>query len=149
MSEALVGFSFGSIKQCFYFPRLAFCIFALSEMLQYNSGKPSVNQNSFYQPSLCRTACWVLGTLSDVSHLWPPVFPEHRQQSLWLPRRQKLFLSDQLEKLANISKPDVKKMKLNLLLAGFPFQSWGFFSSKNPLGLSVPVQAQIPALSVT
>lgn len=50
-----------------------------------------------------------------------------RHQSLWLPRGQKLFLSGQLEKLANISKPDVKKMKLNLLLAGFPFHSWGFF----------------------
>lgn len=58
-----------------------------------------------------------------------------RQQSLWLPRGQKLFLSGQMEKLANISKPHVKKRKLKLLLAGFPFQSFFFFSSKNPLGL--------------
>lgn len=50
-----------------------------------------------------------------------------RQQSLWLPRGQKMFLSSQFKKLANISKPRVKKVKLNLLLAGFPFQSWVFF----------------------
>lgn len=47
-------------------------------MLQYNSDKASVKQNSFYQPSLCRTGCWALGALSDVSHLWPPVFPEQQ-----------------------------------------------------------------------
>lgn len=50
-----------------------------------------------------------------------------RQQSLWLPRGQKLFLSGQMEKLANISKPHVKKRKLKLLLAGFPFQRVFFY----------------------
>lgn len=78
VGEALVGFSFGRINQCFGFLGLAFCLFALSEMLQYKSDKPSVNQNSFYQPSLCRTGCWAPGALSDVSHLWPPVFPEQQ-----------------------------------------------------------------------
>lgn len=50
-----------------------------------------------------------------------------RQQSLWLPRGQKLFLSGQLEKVENISKPHVKKMKLYLLLTGFSFKFFFFF----------------------
>lgn len=55
-----------------------------------------------------------------------------RQQSLWFPREQKLFLSSQMEKLANISKPHVKKMTIKLLLAAFPFQGFFFFFFKEP-----------------
>lgn len=76
VGDALIEFSFGWINQCFDFLELAFCVFALSEVFQYNSDKHSVN--SFYQPSLCRTGCWALRALSDVSHLWPPVFPEQQ-----------------------------------------------------------------------
>lgn len=72
-----------------------------------------------------------------------------RQLSLWLPKGQKLFLSGQLEKLANISKPHVKKMKLDQLLGGFPIKSWVFLLQRTHCICQdpVPVQAQIPALS--
>lgn len=118
-------------------------------MFQYNSDKPSVNQNSFYQPSLCRTGCWALGALSDVSHLWPPVFPEQQTAEPLACQGTKAVSVRPIGETANISKPHVKKMKLDQLLGGFPIKSWVFLLQRTHCVCQdpVPVQAQIPALS--